>query len=75
MYRLLLHVPALAGVLGERQRIIANNWQATQHSTLAATILRWALEVAGRIDISPWRCAPTWPGSGSSPSTCMPRLS
>ena len=43
----------LADVLGERHRIIANDWQAASAQTLIARLLRRALEIIGRVDFSP----------------------
>ncbi len=45
--------PALADLLGERHRIIVNDWQAAQLQALVARVLRRALEVLERIDLSP----------------------
>ncbi len=43
----------LIDLLGERHRIIANDWQAAAMNTLCARFLRRALEVLERIDFSP----------------------
>ena len=45
--------PSLADLLGERHRIIANDWQAAQLQGLVARILRRALELLDRLDLSP----------------------
>ncbi len=45
--------PALADLLGERHRIIANDWQSAGLQTLVARLLRRALEVLARVDFSP----------------------
>ena len=47
-------VPQLAGLLGDRHRIIANDWQAAEMSALAGRILHRALELLGRIDFTPF---------------------
>ena len=49
----LLQLPALASVLGERHRIIVNDWQAAQQSSLIATVLKRALEIVERVDFAP----------------------
>jgi hypothetical protein len=49
----LVDVPPLAGVLGERHRIIANDWQAASMSALTARLLRRAGDILDRIDFSP----------------------
>ena len=45
--------PELADLLGERHRIIANDWQAASAQTLIARMLRRALEIIGHVDFSP----------------------
>jgi hypothetical protein len=45
--------PALADLLGERHRIIANDWQAASDQTLIARLVRRALEILDQIDFSP----------------------
>ena len=45
--------PKLADLLGERHRIIANDWQAASEQTLIARLLRRALEIIDRVDFSP----------------------
>jgi hypothetical protein len=49
----LIDILPLADVLGERHRIIANDWQAAHLSTLVAHLLRRALDVLGQVDFSP----------------------
>ena len=49
----LLQLPALASVLGERHRIIVNNWQSAQQSSLISTVLKRALEIVERVDFAP----------------------
>ena len=46
-------IDGLADVLGERHRIIANDWQAANLSTLAGRILLRAAEMLDRIDFTP----------------------
>jgi hypothetical protein len=43
----------LADLLGERHRIIANDWQAADEQVLIARLIRRALEVIARVDFSP----------------------
>jgi hypothetical protein len=45
--------PALADLLGERHRIIANDWQSAGLQALIARLLRRALELLARVDFSP----------------------
>jgi hypothetical protein len=45
--------PELADLLGERHRIIANDWEAANSQTLIARLLRRALEIIDRVDFSP----------------------
>jgi len=49
----LLQLPALAGVLGERHRIIVNVWQAANLASLTATVVRRALQIVERVDFAP----------------------
>lgn len=49
----LAEYPELADLLGERHRIIANDWQAASEQTLIARLLRRALEIVDRLDLSP----------------------
>lgn len=49
----LCDIPMLADVLGERHRIIANDWQAAQLSTLTALLLRRALDFLDKVDFAP----------------------
>jgi hypothetical protein len=49
----LLEIDELADFLGERHRIIANDWQAANMSTLAGTVLTRAAEILERVDFSP----------------------
>ncbi len=45
--------PQLADLLGERHRIIANDWQAADGQALIARLLRRALEILDRVDFAP----------------------
>ncbi len=45
--------PAFADLLGERHRIIANDWQSAGLLALVARLLRRALDLLGRVDWSP----------------------
>ena len=49
----LVPFPQLADLLGERHRIIANDWQAAGVSTLAGRLVARALELLEPIDFSP----------------------
>ncbi|MFC4786024.1 hypothetical protein ACT8ZV_16215 [Nocardioides sp. MAHUQ-72] len=47
-----LGVAGLADVLGERHRIIANDWQAAEMSALAGRVLDRAADILDRVDFS-----------------------
>jgi hypothetical protein len=49
----LLPHAGLADVLGERHRIIANDWQAAALSTLISRMIQRALEILGQHELSP----------------------
>jgi hypothetical protein len=49
----LLHHPQLADLLGERHRIIANDWQAAGLNSLIAQLLRRAGDLLERVDFTP----------------------
>ena len=49
----LLDVAELADLLGDRHRIIANDWQAADMSALAGRLLMRANDVLDRVDFSP----------------------
>jgi hypothetical protein len=49
----LVDVPGLAGLLGDRHRIIANDWQAAAMSSLAGRILDRAADLLDRVDFTP----------------------
>jgi hypothetical protein len=49
----LLDYPALADLLGERHRIIANDWQAAEMSSLSGRLLTRAAEILDRVDFTP----------------------
>lgn len=45
--------PALADLLGERHRIIANDWQAAELQGLIARLLHRSLDLLNAVDLSP----------------------
>ncbi|MFF5958359.1 hypothetical protein [Streptomyces luteogriseus] len=45
--------PALADLLGERHRIIANDWQSAGMQALVARLLRRALDLLAQVDFTP----------------------
>jgi hypothetical protein len=45
--------PALADLLGERHRIIANDWQSAGLQSLVARLLRRGIELLDKVDFSP----------------------
>ena len=65
--------PRLADVLGERHRIIANDWQAAGLSVLAGRLARRAVDLLARTDLTPGASAPTWPARASHRRCCTPR--
>lgn len=50
---ILLDIDDLADMLGERHRIIANNWQGASMMSLAARILLRAADLLDRVDFAP----------------------
>lgn len=52
MVRQLVHNPLLAGVLGERHRIVANDWQNAAMCGLSSRLLYRALEILEAVDLS-----------------------
>jgi hypothetical protein len=64
----LARYPALADVLGERHRIIANDWQSAGLLALVARLLRRALDLLGRVDLSPEALRADLRGARQSPS-------
>ena len=63
----LLQVPPLADLLGERHRIIANNWLAADMSRLAATSLQRAVEILDAVDFTPSGLRADLAGSRTTP--------
>lgn len=49
----LIEIPFLAGTLGDRHRIIVNNWQMATNSTLIAGILHRATRLLGATELTP----------------------
>ena len=49
----LLGYPELADLLGDRHRIIANDWQAASMSTLAGRLLHRAMDIVDHLDLTP----------------------
>ena len=49
----LLGIPELADLLGERHRIIANDWQAAHMSTLSGRVLLRAGQILDEVDFAP----------------------
>ena len=45
--------PELADLLGDRHRIIANDWQAASMSSLAGRLLHRSVDVLDRVDLTP----------------------
>lgn len=68
----LLDIDELADMLGERHRIIANNWQGASMMSLAARILQRAADLLDRVDFSRRPCAPISPTGTPPPAACTP---
>ena len=63
----LVEIEELADMLGERHRIIANDWQAAGLSTLAGRVLLRAADILDRVDFSPVALRADLAGPASSP--------
>jgi hypothetical protein len=59
---------ALADLLGERHRIIANDWQSAGMLALVARLLRRALDLLGRVDFTPNALRADLAGGRQSPA-------
>jgi hypothetical protein len=64
----LTRYPELADLLGERHRIIANDWQNAQVAQLNARLLRRALEVLDQVDLAPASLRADLAGERRSPA-------
>jgi len=63
----LIEYPALAYVIGERHRIIANDWQAASQAMLVSRLLRRSLDILNKIDFSPGAVRDDIQGPGTYP--------
>ena len=63
----LLAYPQLADLLGERHRIIGNNWQNAATAQLIARYLRRAVAVMERVDFAPAALRKDLAGARSAP--------
>jgi hypothetical protein len=68
MAEALLSYPELADLLGERHRIIGNNWRNASTAQLIARYLRRAVALMERIDFSPVALRQDLAGARSAPS-------
>lgn len=66
----LVEVDGLAGVLGERHRIIANDWQAAGLVTLAGRVLQRAADVLDSTELTPAAVRASLTGA----RTCVARM-
>ncbi|HYL51490.1 MAG TPA: hypothetical protein VEZ15_05935 [Acidimicrobiia bacterium] len=64
----LLEIDGLADLLGERHRIIANDWQAANMNSLCAHIIERAADMLDRIDFSPKALRADLQGTRVSPA-------
>lgn len=62
-----LHHPGLADLLGERHRIVANDWQAAGLSTLLSRLVRRAVDLLAPLDLTPAGVRADRDGSRSLP--------
>ena len=69
----LLDIDGLADLLGERHRIIANNWQAAGLITLASHVLERAAATLDHVDFAPCGCAPISPAPACRSTACTRR--
>jgi hypothetical protein len=65
-----LDIGELADQLGERHRIIANDWQAASATTLAGRVLLRAVEMLDRVDFSPVALRADLAGDRVAPTRC-----
>lgn len=63
----LLGYPQLADLVGDRHRIIANDWQAASMSSLAGRLLHRAVDVLDAVDLSPGALRSDLDGARTSP--------
>jgi hypothetical protein len=63
----LIEIDELADVMGERHRIIANDWQAAQMSSLVARLLQRAAQMLDYVDFTPAALRRDLGGSRISP--------
>jgi len=68
MAEALLAYPQLADLLGERHRIIGNNWQNASTAQLVARYLRRAVTVMERVDFAPAALRKNLAGPRSAPN-------
>ncbi|MGD2250502.1 MAG: hypothetical protein PVF58_19060 [Candidatus Methanofastidiosia archaeon] len=61
----LVKIPELAEVLGERHRIIINDWEAAKLSLLISHLIMRALDILEEIDFSPEAIRTTLKGKGN----------
>ena len=64
----LIGIDGLADLLGERHRIIANDWQAAHMNTLMSHLLDRAADILEQTDFTPKPCAPTSSARRSHPA-------
>jgi hypothetical protein len=65
----LMDHPELADLVGDRHRIIANDWQAATMSSLAGRLLHRAVDVLDRVDFSPAALRPISRDRARSPGS------
>lgn len=67
----LIQMPPLAATLGDRHRIIVNNWQMAHNSTLIAKLLRRATQLLTATDLTPPAIRADLKGARTAPSLVL----
>ncbi|MEJ2290376.1 MAG: hypothetical protein P8Y13_00720 [Deinococcales bacterium] len=67
----LARIAPLAGSLGDRHRIIVNNWQMATHSTLISRLLERATRLLGSVELTPAALRNDLDGSQTAPALVL----
>ena len=71
----LIGIDGLGDMLGERHRIIANDWLAAEMQTLIARVLQRAADILDHVEFNPKAFAPIWPDHAGHQVGCTRRPS
>jgi hypothetical protein len=71
----LIGIDGLADLLGERHRIIANDWQAAHVNTLTSRLLDRAADILEQSEFTHMALRDDLVGQRSHPGACTPRPS